>query len=201
MTLRYPLALAFSAALPLAAAAATASEGDEPSENQAPRVTRPADDVLPLLTPGLRVRLESENVRGRITGRILETTERGLRLMTDNGVPVRVPFEAITGLEASFTRRRHTREGLVVGLALGALAGALAEVDEYACDFEDSTAFCSRGEAIAGGIGGGALLGAGIGALVRTDRWQTVSLERVRVSLTPDVAGGRSAGVRLALSW
>ncbi len=40
--------------------------------------------------------------------------------------------------------------------------------------------------------GGGALLGALVGLLIRTDRWEAVPLERIRVSFTP-VRNGRFA--------
>lgn len=182
MGFRSLLVLALMVALPLGVAASDDEEG------------------LPLLSPGLRVRLVSELVVGRVTGRIVETDTHGLRVLTDRGVAVRVPFEALTRLEASFGQRRHTREGLVAGLAVGLLIGAFGEVDERTCHYDDSTSFCSRGAALAGGISGGTLLGAGIGALVKTDRWQAVSLDRLRVSLEPRIASGR-AGARLALSW
>ena len=44
----------------------------------------------------------------------------------------------------------------------------------------------------------GALLGAGVGALVQTDRWQTVPLDRVRVTLTP---ARRGVGVAVSIGF
>jgi hypothetical protein len=53
----------------------------------------------------------------------------------------------------------------------------------------DEDCFCSKGEvAAAGGAIGaaaGILIGSSIGAVIKTDRWEEVPLDQLRVSIVP----------------
>ncbi len=61
---------------------------------------------------------------------------------------------------------------------------------------------CRQSDAVAGGAGVGVLvgglLGLGIGALIKTDRWEEVPLDQFRVSLVPQWNGGRALGVAVS---
>jgi hypothetical protein len=54
--------------------------------------------------------------------------------------------------------------------------GFTMDVDSTRCEFDDNY-FCSRGEALAVMGGTSAALGAGIGALVKSDVWIPVALD------------------------
>jgi hypothetical protein len=64
----------------------------------------------------------------------------------------------------------------VIGAALGVAMGFAPDVDPVRCEFDDNYA-CSRGEAV--GLMGGvfAVVGAGVGGLVRKDVWTPVGLD------------------------
>ena len=137
---------------------------------------------------GTRVRLRAPTVvGGRIEGMVIEMDEASLLIIKDDD-RLRVPRQAITQLEVSTGKRRRALKGMVVGAGIGAVVlGAMGGV---------GTAGFSHGEAALLGLGTGAAYGVGIGALIKTDRWSAVPLERVRVGLAPTQRGG----VRLSLS-
>jgi hypothetical protein len=60
----------------------------------------------------------------------------------------------------------------------------------------------SRGDAFLFGALGGAVLGGGIGALIgamtRTDRWEEIPLDRLQVSYTPRHSGRVGVGILIA---
>lgn len=115
-----------------------------------------------------------------------------------------VGLDAVRRLEASAGSRGHARTGALVGLALGAgLGTALLHGG-------GSTSLCDRSQnqdALApseclGLTAGAAVVGAGLGALVgamiTSERWQDVPLARVRVALHPGPARRFELAVRLA---
>ena len=95
---------------------------------------------------------------------------------------------------------------------LGVALGATVELDPAPlCEGGDvhyvsETYICSRGEAIAYSVVGSGLLGVGIGALIKTDRWTPVALDALapppaRVSgIVPRLRAGRRGGVELGLA-
>jgi hypothetical protein len=141
------------------------------------------DDPVPPaleLPTGAQVRLRtasSDWVRG-----VLVSAHRGtISLVPEEAPPLgdnqlRVPTDAVHRLELLTARKRQWRPGLVIGAALGVLAGATTSVDPVQCRFDDS-AFCSRGEAV--GVLGATMAGLGalVGSLVKTDVWTPVALD------------------------
>lgn len=112
---------------------------------------------------------------------------------TSAQVAIRVFIPSITQLELVTGRESHWLKGigvsvitgLVVGAGMGALAGAGDECSELPCG--------AGVGAIAGGIAGGLIgipVGVIVGGLWRTDRWQEVSLDGLRISATRDLDGG-----------
>jgi len=96
---------------------------------------------------------------------------------------------------------------MVVGFWVGAVGGAVIArslMNDEDSEFEGSD--FSLGE-YAGAVLGGALLGglagAGLGALVgstiKTDRWEAVPLDRLRVGVVPDRDRWLTLSVRFAL--
>ncbi len=115
-----------------------------------------------------------------------------------------VPLADITKLEVRHGQRSRAGKGALIGLGVGAAAGVtLAFVacagKECYSDSNDATGVVAL---IFGA--GGALLGAGIGAIIgssiKTDRWESVPLDNIRVSLTPSTLLGLGATVRVRWS-
>lgn len=128
-----------------------------------------------VLTEGGRVRLRSTAVEGRPFGRVVALDESALTLATEEGQRLKIPLASIVALDASLGRKRNGLRGLAIGAAVGALLSLSFEVDPNDCG-EDAPNFCSRRDATAAGtlVFGG--LGAGVGALIKNERWGRVSL-------------------------
>jgi hypothetical protein len=160
------------AALPAGAAAQDAASG------------------VDLLSVGSRVRFTSSAIQGRMKGLVVALDGGTMTLAGDEGgVPLKVPVASITALEASVGKKRHWLRGMLIGGGIGLLVGITGPVDESYCGGESGN-FCSREEAVIGGTLVSAGLGAGIGALFKTDRWAPVTLGATRSG-----SGGRRAAV------
>lgn len=156
------------------------------------------------LPPGARVRVTSSVLPGgSVEGRVASSTDDTLGLMVaDNDVPfgggpLVVPRASVTSLQVSLGPRRYTLPGAVVGALLGAAGGAASEVDPRDCG-ANSEAFCSQGEAIAISAVAGAALGALVGHVVKTERWQKVDVEVLAPRSASGRAGHRGRGAAVA---
>ncbi len=130
-------------------------------------------------------------------------------LVLSNGNTLALPLDAVTRLDVSRGRKTNTGKGAEIGFLLGGVVGAVIGYASYeecvpqgprswSCigpNFGSEGA--ALGGALLGGLGGG-VVGALIGASSKTDRWQEVPLDRVRVSLGPQRDGrfGLGASVR-----
>ena len=103
-----------------------------------------------------------------------------LRLRVASGDVISVATRDVVRLEVSTGRRRHWWQGGLVGVGVGAIIGALAgDASHRACQREGGNAcfFSSkrRSDDVLIGMAiwsvPGLVLGTGIGALVRSDRW------------------------------
>jgi hypothetical protein len=106
---------------------------------------------------------------------------------------------SITRLEISRGRRGHARTGLLLGAVLGLAAVALRDLGcEPDCG-EDKPS----GGFIAAAVGGGALLGAGIGAVVRSERWEPLpwAVGPARRAQVQPVASPAGLGLRVSLRF
>jgi hypothetical protein len=154
---------------------------------------------------GSKVRLLAPTaMQGTIEGTVMTTDAESLLIGVDGRGPARVSRNAITRFEIAFGRRRHTRTGLIIGAAAGALVvGVIAAIpkDEACPPGEPTTQSCldDRSVLLALGLPACAAEGAAIGALIKSDRWLPVPLENVRVSLVP--TRGHGVGLSLALRF
>jgi hypothetical protein len=134
------------------------------------------------LPAGVRVRIRTQSAPGAWIKGVLASADSGAIALVPEGAPplgpnqLRLPRDSVTRLEIVTGTERHWLRGLVIGAALGVAMGFAVDVDPVRCEFDDNYA-CSRGEAV-GLVGGfSAVVGAGIGGMVRKDVWTPVGLD------------------------
>ncbi len=155
-----------------------------------------AQESLPV-EPGVRVRVTAPEceLRGQAA------TFRALRADTLVLETTECPLASVTRLDVSRGRKSHALLGATIGLAAGALGAVIY------CKSADKTEFYDKGECstffgndnltlafavIYGGLGG--VAGGLVGYLIKTERWEEIPLERLRVSLAPQRDGGFALG-------
>ncbi|HEX8245871.1 MAG TPA: hypothetical protein VF541_20320 [Longimicrobium sp.] len=145
-----------------------------------------------------RVRITAAGWRPRhVTGTVLRSTSDTLMLRTADSL-VAVPRERVTRVEVPDGTRRNVVPGLLIGVVVGATSGALLGVAGCGpgSDCQDDLALLTT----AGGAGFGALIGSGVGALIRSERWRDAASARPAVSIVPAPGGRRvSLTARLAV--
>jgi hypothetical protein len=146
-------------------------------------VAQPASEPPALKLPvGARVRVRVVAAPGPwMKGYLAGADSASVALVPEGAPPfagneLRLPRETISRLEIATGKKRHWLAGLVIGAAAGAAMGFAIDVDSTRCEFDYNYA-CSRGEAVALMGGTFAALGAGIGALVKSDVWIPVALD------------------------
>ena len=148
--------------------------------------------------PGAEVRITTRigrTVYGHLDGISADSVRIRIMAANDDIVVAAIPRDSIMHFAVNHRGTRHTAAGALLGLAGGALVGAMVasanclifctqqEQDQSSKDFELGL--------LAGGVIG-ALTGAGI----RSDHWTDVAAERVRVTVRP-AGGGLNLGLRL----
>jgi hypothetical protein len=158
-----------------------------------------AQDSIPL---GTRVRViagvgsDSRRIVGTLTS--AGTAAWVLRL-NERGDSVVVPTADLTEVRVPRGTRRHVLQGIAIGVLFGGILGA-ATYHEPSARSCHPASFCSnwgspwsgldsRDFAIFSGAVGGGLVGAAIGAMVKTDRWQLVNRQDLRLAVRPRGAG------------
>lgn len=157
-------------------------------------VSLPAQEAtLPL--QGQRVRLVLQ-AGEPLVGHLLESNADSFRLAASTGPARTIPASEVRRLEVSVGRHSHAGRGAVIGSAVGGALGLLAVAsagnDYYYTDGEKAV-----------GVVGLTAMGAGVGALIggltHSERWQEVDVVRSSgVSLMVQPAT-RSVGLRLTL--
>ena len=101
--------------------------------------------------------------------------------------PLTLPLASLTWLQVSRGRESRVGRGAVIGTLVGVAVGLLAPLyvcgwEEIQCPGEGSIGFLVLW---VGSVAGGALLGAGTGALIGSttivDHWETIPLNEIRV--------------------
>jgi hypothetical protein len=153
----------------------------------------------PLVELGSRVRVTAPGLAMHKQVATLEAW-RGDTLVISRPWTMDCPLASVTSLEVTRERKSNTIEGLSIGLfggaALGGILGAVAydESNEKSlASNEGEAAF--RGAILFGGVGG--LVGLGIGAFTKSDRWEEVPLDRLRVSVAAQRKGRLGIGFSL----
>ena len=114
---------------------------------------------------------------------------------------LRLPIASVTRFEVSRGRKSKTLSGMGIGAAIGvgtgAILGAIATSGE--CLFESDP--CPGAGAVAGAVllgVPGLLVGTIVGALTKSDRWEEVPLDQLRVSIAPQRDGSFGLGFSVA---
>jgi hypothetical protein len=112
--------------------------------------------------------------------------------VSDRPTELVVPLDSVTRLDVP-RRRSNVAWGTGIGLLVGAAAGIIIGTrGEPEVDYDPRWT-----GGIAGGIWG-TLLGLGIGLLIRTDRWEEVPLDKLRVSVAPQRDGRFGLGLSVS---
>jgi hypothetical protein len=147
------------------------------------------------LEPGVRVRVTAPSFQlSPLIGSFQELDARLSRLtLLTGGDEVEIPISAVRQLEVSQGTRSYAGLGAAIGLGAGlTYATTLVILGEGAMSGD----LLYLGYWIAGGTG--ALVGAIVGSLVETERWEEVPVEKLRISI---VSNGRSGfAISLAIS-
>ena len=152
------------------------------------------------VTLGSKVRLWAPTVvKGRLEGTVVESDEKSLVVGRDDRMPVRVSRQSITQLQLNTGRQRKALKGMLIGAGIGAALFQVTVSDNGNCQNAITVCTTSRGQAAGLGLAVGAAWGAGIGALIKRDRWSTVPLERVALSLGP--TRGRGMGLSVSVGF
>lgn len=151
---------------------------------------------LPELEAGTRVRIRAPSyVPGEIEGTIVSHRRDSVRINRRYGNAVSVPVSELTRLQISLGRSRPLGAvrgilwGAGAGLAVGAVASLTPNSCTESCGHEAADHFVFTPVA-------GALVGAGIGAVLGAERWRTVPLP-AQVTVEPSRLGGVAIGFRL----
>ncbi len=112
---------------------------------------------------------------------------------------VQVPLASVTRLDVHQGRKGNGGKGAIIGTLVGLPTGlALGVFYQQACSNSSDIGQTCLGlvpiGAVAVGLAG-ALVGGTVGALMKTDRWSEVPLERLRVSLAPQGDGRFAFGL------
>lgn len=129
---------------------------------------------------GSRVRVETAGSAAPLVGVIADADTGSFLIQTSKGAAFRVSRDDVLRLEVSRGYRRRMLQGAAGGLlAWAAIAGLYAAFDTL----DES----GVGEPLL--IGGLVVAGAAVGSLIKTERWERVSVSRVSFRLSPRPRG------------
>jgi len=140
------------------------------------------------LRPGQRVRVSVDSLpqrQLRLVGTVASLSPGYLVLMGADSGPLTIPVRIVRKLEVSSgTTGSKAAEGALLGFLGGASVGALIGVLGIPrCGFRRAT--CEFATPVGAAIGGlvGMFVGGVIGAQVSRERWESVPLDRLRVTV------------------
>jgi hypothetical protein len=116
-----------------------------------------------------------------------------LRIEDKRGASLRLEKSALQSLGVVRGKKRNPVGGALIGFLPGAAFGAFAA--GAMCDYGSPCDYAGPALVLGGMT---AAVGAGIGALIKTDRWQQAPVSRVRFAIAPAKGGGVRAAVKLS---
>ena len=161
-------------------------------------LVRGAEIVEPPPVPvvGSRLRVTAPGVSTQpVVGTLVEMNEREIVLSLSGSDRKAIPRSELTRVENSGGRKGHGKKGALIGAATGLTYFVVAARHRplgrrgMRASYRWSVARSSPAAA--------ALIGAGIGASIRTERWTPVASSDLRLGLRPT----KGRGVAAALTW
>ncbi len=160
-----------------------------------------------LVEPGQRVRVTAPDLGIRNQAGRFEGFRGDTLVVAVADSTMTLPVASVTRLELSRGRESLGGKGAIVGAVVGGAIGLTIGARRVsACEEEDPTEFLTGDpgclfflvEPVLLSTAGGALLGGIVGEIIKADRWEEVSLDRVRVSLVPQRDGRFAFGASLS---
>jgi hypothetical protein len=170
----------------------------------APALSGAADNG-DVLVPGMRVRLRATSLgTGTVHATIAQVDDGTLLLNTETAGLMRVERRDLTKLEFVSGRHRNAKKGAIIGAAVGAvlMTLTLATPKDTLCPPDDplvDSCLAERNLFVAG-IPVVALEGALVGAMIKSDTWSSMPVDRIKVSLAAPPRG-RGLGVKVSLKF
>ena len=156
--------------VPLIAAAATAALFPIPLPGQ--YIAQPAQSDP-------RVRVTMQVPAGlEYVGTLESWDTESLSLSVPEGPPERLELSEVAKVEVSRGMKGHAGIGAAIGTAVGLVGGYV--VGFRSGDHEDDFVGDTRGLIVMISMIGGAALGAVTGALIRTEKWQSMAIPDIR---------------------
>jgi hypothetical protein len=107
--------------------------------------------------------------------------------------PLTISLTGVTRLEVSQGRKSNALKGLLIGSIVGVSTGVVVGLVVAESCWDHKVACAAAGTAVVGVTG--ALVGLGIGALSKSDRWEEIPLDRLQVSIVPQRDGRLGIGL------
>ena len=154
----------------------------------------------PTAEAGQRVRVTAavSGLHGVVVGTLLKVGPQTLTVAdSERGAVTELPLASILRLEVSQGRRRHTRQGLLMGMAAGLALAPLVWADKQVpCGDAWNPRECTQGERAAiaamtvGLFAGG---GAWWGHRKESEAWSDSPVQRLKITVRPEHGGARAA--------
>jgi hypothetical protein len=151
------------------------------------------------LKPGDRVRVRASTIPTEAVGEVVEAAPNVLTIrLPDRPDTIEVPIAAVTRLQRSLGTHKDIGKSALIGGLIGAGAGVAFVA--FASGSEGCEGPCGFWALVFGAVGGGAgaLVGTGVGAARKTERWERIPVGRVGLSVVPERRGG---GVALSVRF
>lgn len=149
------------------------------------------------IVPGarVRVRVDTPPPRRSVTGTVRAVAADTLMLAPEHdGAARTIPAGSIGKLELS-RGRGVSASHILIGAVAGAAVGGVVAGSSGSCTGDDPWCKFWSKMAVLGGVGLGTVVGAGVGALIKGEKWTTLPLEQ-RLSIAPLPRGGATVSLR-----
>jgi hypothetical protein len=158
----------------------------------------------PALAVGVRVRVTAatgQKVVGSIRGTLIALDDDLMTVAIDDGrgsAPLQLPIRTVSKVEVSRGRKDNALVGAIVGLAGGAALGSsYPSVVSADCTVGHPNCGGSLQPGLTLAVAGiGAVLGAFVGHLIRTERWTRVDVRGLDITLRPGPSLGAAVTIR-----